>query len=131
VKSYANKNLSILPQWAQDYIKDLKYEIDRLQAIKEMHAILTEKNRTWFTLPGPENHSDREVIKLWVFNRDDPLQVAVLFPGDKLFIGRKREEVYHESQKAKEDGRQGQGEAGTVSKRGRSTRSSKGVTGKK
>jgi hypothetical protein len=117
-KSYANKNLSILPQWAQDYIQDLKHGIDQLQAIKEMHVILTEKNRSWFVLPGPETHSDREVIKLWIFNRDDPLQVAALFPGDKLFIGRKGIK-HNEPKEAAKKSNTREGKTGTVRQRGR------------
>jgi hypothetical protein len=112
-KSYENKNLSILPKWARDYIQDLKHEIDRLKAIEEMHAILIEK-RNWFTLPGPENYSDRDVIKLWIFNRDDPFQVAALYPGDKLFIGRRKEVECNELQKAEEKSNAREDKTGTV-----------------
>jgi hypothetical protein len=99
-----------------------------------MHAILVDKNRHWFILPGPETHSDREVIKLWIFNRDDPLQVAALYPGDKLFIGRRKEVEYGSEgpQETKEQGSPpGKDEIGTILQQGGSARNGERVRSKK
>jgi hypothetical protein len=113
VKSYDNKNLEKLPRWARDLIADLAAAICRYHAIEQMHGILSEKDREWFALPGPVQGSDRQVIKLWVFNQDDPLLVASLYEGDKLFVGRERK-MLDEPQKEKEKSSPGKGQAGNA-----------------
>lgn len=133
-KSYEGKNLLVLPKWAQDHIQDLKSEIDRLQAIKDLYAILSDRDRDWFPINGPEKYSNRKVIKLWVFNRDDPFLVATLYPGDRLFVGRGKG-VEHGSNKSQETVEQKsqlrEDEIGTILQQGSSTRNDKRARSKK
>ena len=83
--------LEVLPKWAQAYINVLLSEINHLQALKKLHSLLADKDRDWFTLPGPVNGCNQDHLSLWVLHTDDPMPVCTLYKGDMLFVGRAKE----------------------------------------
>jgi hypothetical protein len=81
-------DVSLLPKWAQRRIKDLEYEVQSREALKNLHSLLADKNRDWFTLPNPAGGCDRDTLSLWILSSENPFRVCTLFKDDLLFIGR-------------------------------------------
>jgi hypothetical protein len=80
--------LETLPKWAQWHINNLETEIRHLQALKQMHAVLSEPDRDWFTLPNSIGGCDKETMHLWILTSDHPFPVCSLYKNDMLFVGR-------------------------------------------
>lgn len=80
--------LETLPKWAQWHINNLETEIKHLQNLKQLHAVLSEPDRDWFTLPNPIGGCHEECMNLWLLNKDHPFSVCALGKGDMLFVGR-------------------------------------------
>ena len=76
-----------LPIWARKRIKDLEFKIERLQSLKNIHAILSDVDRDWFPISGPTLEGD-DYITLWILNPNKPHPVCSLGHGDMLFVGR-------------------------------------------
>jgi hypothetical protein len=85
---------SRLPKWVQKKIGDLQMTIQELEAYRKLHAVLSDKDRDWFTLPDPFNGCNDEELKLWILTKNHPFPVCVLYKGDMLFIGRATKERY-------------------------------------
>lgn len=81
-------DIKTLPKWAQDYINTLRTDIRSIRALEEIHAILEDKERDWFTLPDPINGCNDESLGLWVLYKDAPFKVCMLYKGDMVFVGR-------------------------------------------
>ncbi len=77
-------NINKQPKWVQEHIKKLEREIDKLQALKQAHALLIDKDRDWFTIP---NNSD-ETMGLWIIHKDNPHRIASLGKDDVFLVGR-------------------------------------------
>ena len=76
-----------LPKWAQNRLTDLRHEIQALQSLKQIHAILCDRDRDWFTIrnivaDGMDHNN------LWVLHANNPQPVCSLGRGDVLFVGR-------------------------------------------
>jgi len=82
-----------LPKWAKDNIATLANEVNRLNSrlttITQMHTVLSDKDRSWFTLTDPINGCNQEHLHLWILDTDHPYTVCSLNKGDLLFVGRK------------------------------------------
>lgn len=81
-------NISTLPKWAQGHINELEYEIRHRESLKQLHAVLSEPNRDWFTLPDPVGGCHEELLHLWILDKDHPFSICSLGKGDMLFVGR-------------------------------------------
>ena len=77
-----------LPKWAQTEISSLRDQIDELQTLKKLHGVLSNKNRDWYTIAGPNPNVGEDHIRLWVLYPDQPHAVCSLGKDDLLFIGR-------------------------------------------
>ena len=80
--------LETLPKWAQYYINHLQCEIQRRESLKQLHAVLSDTDRDWFTLPDPVGGCHEEHLNLWILDKDHPFSVCSLGKGDMLFVGR-------------------------------------------
>lgn len=83
-------DVSLLPKWAQRKIKDLEFEVQSREALKNLHGLLSDKDRDWFTLPNPAGGCDIDTLSLWILSSENPFRVCTLFKDDLLFIGRAR-----------------------------------------
>jgi hypothetical protein len=83
-----------LPIWARKRLSDLRNIVVELESYRKLHAILSDKDRDWFTLPNPVGGCDREQLNLWILTTDHPFSVCSLYKGDMLFIGRATKERY-------------------------------------
>jgi hypothetical protein len=77
---------SKLPKWAQRTIDDLRREISSLQALKDMHAILSDPDRDWFPVRNVVADNE-EVNTLWLLYPNEPHALCVLGKNDVLFVG--------------------------------------------
>ncbi len=85
---------TLLPIWAQKQLNDLRNTIQGLESYRKLHAVLSDKDRDWFTLPDPFKGCHKEVMHLWFLTEDKPQPICTLFKGDMLFIGRATKERY-------------------------------------
>ena len=87
-------NIKTLPKWAQQHIACLDQLNDYLEhrnsTLENMHAIMCEPKRNWFTLPF--SYDDEKTIHLWLLEKDQPVPVCALSKGDLLFVGRAKKE---------------------------------------
>lgn len=60
----------------------------RLQSLKQLHAVLSEPERDWFTLPDPIGGCHEETLNLWILDKNRPFSICSLGKGDILFVGR-------------------------------------------
>jgi hypothetical protein len=81
-----------LPKWAQDKILILEFEIQRRESLKQLHAVLADPDRDWFTLPDPVGGCHEEHLNLWILDKDHPFSICSLGKGDMLFVGRTKKE---------------------------------------
>ena len=77
-----------LPKWAKQRLEDLRHEIIALQSLKKLHALLSDKDRDWFVIKGPEPNTGEDHINLWVLYPNKPHSICVLGKDDMLFVGR-------------------------------------------
>lgn len=78
---------SNLPKWAQDRIEGLRAEIKSLQALKELHSILSDRDREWFPIRNIVA-SNETVNTLWLLYPNKPHALCSLGKNDVLFVGR-------------------------------------------
>lgn len=76
-----------LPKWAQEHIGRLENKIRDLQALEQMHAILSDKSRNWFAIP-PAKIDGWEHTNLYILKDNAAVSVCSLGKGDLLFVGR-------------------------------------------
>lgn len=81
-------NEKTLPKWARERLNSLRSDIELMESYRQLHAILFDKDRDWFTLPDPINGCNDDELTLWVLTKNHPFPVCVLYKGDMLFIGR-------------------------------------------
>lgn len=77
-----------LPKWAQDRLNGFRREIIGLEGLKKLHGLLADKDRDWFTIPGPIPNAGKESITLHVFYPNHAHPVCELGVGDILHVGR-------------------------------------------
>jgi hypothetical protein len=77
-----------LPKWAQKRLEDLRFEVDGLQGLKKLHGLLADKDRDWYTVPGPAPDAGKESITLHVFYPNHAHPVCTLGVDDILYVGR-------------------------------------------
>jgi len=77
-----------LPKWAQEKMATLRREVQRRDALQQLHGLLCEPERDWFTIQGPPFESDEEYRNLFLLNRNSAITFCGLGRGDLLFIGR-------------------------------------------
>lgn len=77
--------LTTLPKWAQRLIAEQLAELDSLRSVA---AILCDKRRMWFTIPGPRMADNEDYRYLWVLDREKPFPICSIGRGDTLIIGR-------------------------------------------
>lgn len=94
VKTKKQFDESKLPLWAQRRMNSLRTTIKELEAYRQMHAVLEDKERDWFTLPDPCNGCNDDELKLWILTKNHPFPICTLFKGDLLFIGRAHKSRY-------------------------------------
>lgn len=85
---------SKLPVWARLRLQNLRTTIQELESYRKLHAVLSDKDRDWFTLPDPFSGCNREVMHLWFLTEDKPMRICTLYKGDMLFVGRAMKERY-------------------------------------
>lgn len=80
-------NIKKLPKWAQEHINCLENKIRDLQALEKMHAVLSDKDRNWFTIPSAaiDNWSH---TNFYILKNNSAVPVCSLGKGDLLFVGR-------------------------------------------
>ncbi len=84
----------MLPQWAQKQLSDLRATVQELESYRKLHAVLSDKDRDWFTLPDPFNGCTEDELNLWILTKNHPFSICALYKGDLLFIGRATKERY-------------------------------------
>lgn len=92
------RRLATLPKWAQEHIEELKAEIRRREALKEVHAILSDKDRDWFTIRNDGSVGGlegKDFFRLWIIQNDDPRPICSLGKGDLLFVARAKRDNCH------------------------------------
>lgn len=94
IKKPKQFNESKLPVWVQLRLKKLRTTIHELESYRQMHAILEDKERDWFTLPDPFNGCNEEELNLWILTKNHPFSICALYKGDLLFIGRAHKQRY-------------------------------------
>jgi hypothetical protein len=80
--------IETLPKWAQSLIWDMEWEILHRESLKQLHTVLADPDRNWFTLPDPVGGCHEESLKLWILDKDHPFSICDLGKGDILFVGR-------------------------------------------
>jgi len=77
-----------LPKWAQKRLADLRLRIQRLERLREAHAVL--KDREWFVINGPVDPGEfpNDIIRLFVLSQNSAHAVCSLGQGDTLLVGR-------------------------------------------
>ncbi len=83
--------IETLPKWAQAYINSLQLEIKRLDSVKQMSAVMAD--RDWFTLPDPFGGCHEDLLHLWILDKDRPFSICALGKGDMLFVGRAKKGI--------------------------------------
>ena len=91
-----NHKESILPKWARQRLSSLRTTIYELESYRKMHAVLSDKERDWFTLPDPFNGCNDDELNLWILTKNHPFSICALYKGDLLFIGRAHKQRYGE-----------------------------------
>jgi len=85
-----------LPKWAQHRLNKLRATINELESYRELHAILSDQDRDWFTITDPFKGCTDECLRLWLLFNDKPHPVCSLYKGDHLFVGRAYKNRYGE-----------------------------------
>jgi hypothetical protein len=78
---------SKLPKWAQKRLRGLRLEIELLQSLKTAHALLSDKDRDWFTIQNICGKGE-DYRYLWMLNRDSAATVCSLGKDDMIVVGR-------------------------------------------
>ena len=84
-----DEKIKKLPKWARDHIGLLKNEIDDLQNLKKLHALLSDKDRDWYTIRptiSTEN-AFRNGFQLYSLHEGHAQHQVTLYDGDVLYIG--------------------------------------------
>lgn len=85
------RDITKLPKWAQELIRDQRTDIEMLQSLKKAHAVLD--GREWFTINGPskmcpESLSPDGWYYLFYLYPSGAHPACSIGPNDVLLVGR-------------------------------------------